>query len=185
MKTENKVCPRCGKTYTGYPAVSRNGLGDICPSCGRIEAFEAAGFSPEKIKELSEEIDRKEEMVRKKVEAYNAGEIDEDELFAKEEDVKEGPVSITVSMPASHYTPEQIENLRAFVAVNEEIIKTGLPAVSTEIVVENDVISFPWLEVAGNPNKQIQFISKLGQKIRDGAEPVEFENFEEIEDWVG
>ena len=85
MKTENKVCPRCGKTYTGYPAVSRNGLGDICPSCGRIEALEAAGFSPERIKKLSEEIDRKEEMVRKKVEAYNAGEIGEAELFAKEE----------------------------------------------------------------------------------------------------
>ena len=65
--------------------LSRNGLGDICPSCGRIEAFEAAGFSPERIKELSEEIDRKEEMVRKKVEAYNAGEIGEAELFAKEE----------------------------------------------------------------------------------------------------
>ena len=85
MKTENKVCPRCGQTYTEPPAVSRNGLGDICPSCGRIEAFEAVGFSPETIKELSEEIDRKEEMVRKKVEAYNAGEIGEDELFTKEE----------------------------------------------------------------------------------------------------
>ena len=47
------------------------------------------------------------------------------------------------------------------------------------------MISFPWLEVADNPDKQIQFISKLGQKIRDGAKPVEFENFEEIEDWVG
>ena len=85
MKTENKVCPRCGQTYTEPPAVYHNGLGDICPSCGRIEALEAAGFSPERIKELSEEIDRKEEMVRKKVEAYNAGEIDEDELFEKEE----------------------------------------------------------------------------------------------------
>ena len=88
MKEKNnqgRVCPRCGQTYTEPPAVSRNGLGDICPSCGRIEAFEAAGFSPERIKELSEEIDRKEEMVRKKVEAYNAGEIGEAELFAKEE----------------------------------------------------------------------------------------------------
>ena len=45
MKTENKVCPRCGKTYTGYPAVSRNGLGDICPRCGMVEALEAAGFN--------------------------------------------------------------------------------------------------------------------------------------------
>jgi len=39
-----RICPRCNKPYTGYPAVSRHGLGDICPQCGKEEAFLDAGF---------------------------------------------------------------------------------------------------------------------------------------------
>ena len=39
-----RICPRCNKPYIGYPAVSRHGLGDICPQCGKEEAFLDAGF---------------------------------------------------------------------------------------------------------------------------------------------
>lgn len=35
-----KVCPKCGKGYDGYPAMSRDGS-DICPECGVREALEA------------------------------------------------------------------------------------------------------------------------------------------------
>ena len=47
-----QICPRCGRTYTGYPAVSRHGLGDICSRCGHVEAFEAMGMDAEKVEQL-------------------------------------------------------------------------------------------------------------------------------------
>lgn len=63
-----KTCPRCGQSYTGYPAVSRNGLGDICPACGQREALEAMGMEKEGVEELVAEIQRKSAAV----DAYNA-----------------------------------------------------------------------------------------------------------------
>ena len=50
MKTDNishlRICPLCGKAYTGYPAISR---GDnetwICADCGSRQALEALGIS--------------------------------------------------------------------------------------------------------------------------------------------
>ena len=39
------VCPKCGKTYTGYPATSRaDNKTEICPECGTREALDAAGI---------------------------------------------------------------------------------------------------------------------------------------------
>jgi len=36
-----RVCPVCGETYTGYPAISRrDNLTEICPDCGTREALE-------------------------------------------------------------------------------------------------------------------------------------------------
>ena len=64
-----KTCPRCGQAYTGYPAVSRNGLGDICPACGQREALEAMGMKPEKVEEIVEEIQRKSAAVQAEVDA--------------------------------------------------------------------------------------------------------------------
>ena len=50
MKNEKKkktaVCPRCGKTYTGHPALSRtDNTTLICPDCGIREALESMGVS--------------------------------------------------------------------------------------------------------------------------------------------
>ena len=50
------ICPRCNKEYTGHPATSRVGLGDICPRCGYEEALEAVGMESEKIKRLVDEM---------------------------------------------------------------------------------------------------------------------------------
>ena len=37
-----KICPKCGKEYTGYPATSRvDNKTDICPLCGVKEALES------------------------------------------------------------------------------------------------------------------------------------------------
>ena len=71
MKTE-RSCPRCGKTYTDYPAMSRVGLGDICPACGQREAFEAMGMEPEKVEDLVAEIQERTAAVRAEVDRRNA-----------------------------------------------------------------------------------------------------------------
>lgn len=37
----NKICPKCGKEYSGYPAISRvDNKTEICPDCGVAEAFD-------------------------------------------------------------------------------------------------------------------------------------------------
>lgn len=41
VKKNKKVCPICGREYTGYPALSRvDNKTEICPDCGVIEALE-------------------------------------------------------------------------------------------------------------------------------------------------
>ena len=39
------VCPRCGKSYRGYPALSReDNKTRICPDCGIREALSSMGI---------------------------------------------------------------------------------------------------------------------------------------------
>lgn len=39
---DNKICPICGETYKGYPAISRkDNKTKICPDCGTAEALDA------------------------------------------------------------------------------------------------------------------------------------------------
>ena len=49
MKTEHGfsgVCPICGKTYIGHPALSRaDNKTLICPDCGTREALSSLGLS--------------------------------------------------------------------------------------------------------------------------------------------
>lgn len=41
-KPKGKICPKCHKRYTGYPAISRkDNKTEICSTCGQIEALEA------------------------------------------------------------------------------------------------------------------------------------------------
>lgn len=52
MKEENfrqtSVCPKCGRTYVGHPALSRtDNAALICPDCGTREALESIGVSAE------------------------------------------------------------------------------------------------------------------------------------------
>ena len=75
------ICPRCNKTYTGYPAVSRHGLGDICPQCGKEEAFLDAGFSLERAAEMAAQVQRLEDETREKIELMNAGKLPASEVI--------------------------------------------------------------------------------------------------------
>lgn len=39
------ICPRCGKEYTGRPALSRaDNQTPLCPDCGTREALESIGI---------------------------------------------------------------------------------------------------------------------------------------------
>ena len=76
-----RVCPRCNKPYTGYPAVSRHGLGDICPQCGKEEAFLDAGFSLERAAEMAAQVQRLEDETREKIELMNAGKLSASEVI--------------------------------------------------------------------------------------------------------
>ena len=43
--TRTAVCPRCGKEYTGRPALSRaDNQTPICPDCGTRETLESIGI---------------------------------------------------------------------------------------------------------------------------------------------
>ena len=51
MKTEIKetrTCPKCGKTYSGRPAISRDdNLTPICPDCGIRESLQSLSVTVE------------------------------------------------------------------------------------------------------------------------------------------
>ena len=45
---EKRTCPKCGRTYTEYPALSRTDNKTlICPDCGIREALESMEVSKE------------------------------------------------------------------------------------------------------------------------------------------
>ena len=49
-------CPKCGKDYTGIPAMSRvDNKTKICPRCGFVEGLEAAGHT---VEEMEATLDR-------------------------------------------------------------------------------------------------------------------------------
>jgi len=61
--TENiariRLCPRCGKTYTGHPAISRSDdQTPVCPDCGIREALDSIGISPEEQEKILDAIHR-------------------------------------------------------------------------------------------------------------------------------
>ena len=64
MKESNidriSVCPRCGQTYRGYPALSRaDNTTEICPDCGVREALAGIGVGVEEQNSILELIHRR------------------------------------------------------------------------------------------------------------------------------
>lgn len=54
---EIAVCPKCGKTYIGCPALSRmDSTTEICPECGIRESLDALEFNKAKQDEAIAEI---------------------------------------------------------------------------------------------------------------------------------
>ena len=60
MKTNEiriAICPKCGKHYHGYPALSRFGSGVyICPDCGTREALESIGVNADEQEKILDTI---------------------------------------------------------------------------------------------------------------------------------
>lgn len=53
------VCPLCGKTYHGHPALSRtDNETPICPDCGTRQALESIGVTGEEQDEIITTIHR-------------------------------------------------------------------------------------------------------------------------------
>ena len=53
------VCPRCGQTYTGRPALSRaDNETLICPDCGPREALATIGISEEEQEKILQVLHR-------------------------------------------------------------------------------------------------------------------------------
>lgn len=55
MKSEHteRICPKCGKRYTGHPALSReDGKTEICSLCGSREALRAMGLPEKEIEKV-------------------------------------------------------------------------------------------------------------------------------------
>ncbi len=62
MTNETKVCPKCGKTYRGHPAISRaDNKTPICSECGTREALEGLGIGSEEIENIIKTIPKIEE----------------------------------------------------------------------------------------------------------------------------
>lgn len=62
LTNETKVCPKCGKTYRGHPAISRvDNKTPICSKCGTREALEGLGINAEEIEDIIKTIPKIEE----------------------------------------------------------------------------------------------------------------------------
>ena len=47
------ICPKCGKKYTGAPALSRlDNTTLVCPECGTREALESIGLPEREIEDI-------------------------------------------------------------------------------------------------------------------------------------
>lgn len=50
-----RICPKCGRTYTQPPAISRvDNATPICPDCGILEALDTIGLSEKEKKDILE-----------------------------------------------------------------------------------------------------------------------------------
>lgn len=63
MKENNviriSVCPRCGRTYSEHPALSRvDSETLICPDCGTREALESIGIKADEQEQIIDTIHR-------------------------------------------------------------------------------------------------------------------------------
>ena len=58
-ETRERICPKCGKAFTGHPALSRlDNETLICPDCGTREALDSLGIDAKEQERIIETIHR-------------------------------------------------------------------------------------------------------------------------------
>ena len=93
---------------------------------------------------------------------------------------------LTISIPADHISPSQLDYLRRFTAANDALLRTALPAQNTDITVDAGAVSFPWFQVAGSAMPQTYFISQLVKKAKaDAGDVPVFDAFNDLLLWLG
>ncbi len=59
VSVQTAVCPKCGQTYIGHPALSRaDNETLICPDCGVREALDSLGIEPDEQEKILDTIHR-------------------------------------------------------------------------------------------------------------------------------
>ena len=58
VNSHSRTCPVCGRRYNAVPAISRVGLGDICPVCGAEESV--FFLKPEEREKIIEAVEKAE-----------------------------------------------------------------------------------------------------------------------------
>ena len=66
-KKKEAICPICGKSYTGEPALSRKDNATlICPDCGIMEALDSLGIAHDEQEQILETIHSHTQVLKKK-----------------------------------------------------------------------------------------------------------------------
>ena len=59
LKTTERICPECGKPYTGRPGLSRkDNKTEICGHCCGVQGFMFAGYTKEQAEEIQNRLEK-------------------------------------------------------------------------------------------------------------------------------
>lgn len=65
---------------------------------------------------------------------------------------------ITIEIPRSLLTDEQIENLKKIISNQAADIKSKFGTDNTDIIVSDENIAFPWFEFSNDENRSLEYI---------------------------
>ena len=105
---------------------------------------------------------------------YDEG-FDIDQSHTEDEDEPDEPTAVCISMPRSHFTDNNLENLKAIVAAKGNLIKKALDTDELPIEVTDTKVSFPWFPALPTPDElkaYDTFICKLCEMARNAKRVV-------------
>lgn len=136
-------------------------------------AYEVGDFTIDKNGnlELSDKVNS-EEIERVATHLASEGFIAEEEISATEaaQTVDSGTFGLCISMPRNSFTDTALENVKAIIQVNGELIRHALRLDDLPIEITEDQVSFPWFEEMPSPEEvqaYTHFISALCEMARN------------------
>lgn len=93
----------------------------------------------------------------------------EEEMTEETAEQPEEGTELTIEMPRSFFTEEQLDNLEKMIESKESLIKKALGADSLDFDVDDEKVTFPWFSTADADEVKAysNFISKLCQTAKD------------------